>query len=233
MGIRWFMDWEFVSFTPMIVYPDQRPWSQQEVDSAYPKVVAAAHERARLFVSTRVGETEIEMVERERVPEVRGFLGFGSQPGYTKEHLVVRRPGGWRMLRRVAYHNFSDCGIDWPRHRLDEIRCDEAWLLGDGTMAVAMINYMRYGRCPYCKEPVPLSHDLFEERLRPATHDDLLSFDISYDGGILGRDKGYGRHDEFRPHTGEMRFSPRPFTAILDALRSMPEGGDPSIVTLW
>lgn len=135
------------------------------------------------------------------------------------------RPGGWRVLRRPAYHNWAGCEYESPRPSYDEMRCDEVWLRPDGSLVTGMITYVRYASCPWAQGPAPISNDYFQERLRPASAEQLLTFDISFEGGIRGRNRDRGRQEEFRPHTGRMRFSPRPFEKVANALDLTPEHG--------
>jgi hypothetical protein len=232
MGISGFMDWEFDSFTYMIMNGEQYPWPQSEIDAALASVMAAARNRAQTLAASGTQETELATIESVWVPEVKGFLGFGSKPGYSREEEAPTRPGGWRVLRRPAYHQWASCQFESPRPSWNEMRCDEAWLRPDGSLEVGMINYTRYGACQWTQGSVPLSNDHFMESLHFPHPTQLLSFDVSFDGGIIGRDRDYGRQEEFRPHTGMIRFSQRPFEKLIDALKSAPDHG-PVPETPW
>lgn len=228
MGIAGFMNWEFTTFTPMLVNREGHPgypWPKSEIIAAYADVTAAARDKAETLRGSGTQGTELATIKKDWVPEEKGFFGFGSKPGYYREEQVPTRPGGWRLLRRPAYHYWVDFQYESPRSAIDEMRCDEAWLRPDGGLAVGMITYLRYRRSQWDKGPESLPNDMFQQILGPAGPDDLLTFDVSFEGGIVGRERGNGVHEEFRPHTGGMRFSQRPFDKILNALQSAPDHG--------
>lgn len=73
---------------------------------------------------------------------------------------------------------------------------------------------------------MPLSHDVIYEGFRDASPHQLLNFDISYTGGIMSSDGEYGRHEEFRPHTGQIKFSQRPFKMVCEGLVAVTQPSD-------
>jgi hypothetical protein len=231
MGIQGFMNWEFVSFTPMFLFGDRLPWSQSAIDREYEGLLELAH--ASVTAYSPLPKTSLLKLVRKRIPGSRGFLGFGATPDTYTETVEPERPGGWRVEQRLAYRNYSDCGWEWPRHRVNEQRCDEVWLRPDGSLHTAMIGHHVHFQCPDGKGPVQPPFNVIEEAFHPAKKDELLAFDIRYTGGILGRDPGYGRHEEFRPHTGNMKCSERPFQHIAQCLKDRSNPDFSSYAHLW
>lgn len=220
-------------FLSMLRYGDHYPWSQRQIDAAYTELRSTAQATAAQLASQSIPESELMGKTSTWIPETKGFLGFGAKPGYSQEQPHVRQPGGWRILRRCAFRDWSDCGVDWPRPRHDSFRCDEVWLTREGALVVATINQTRYAPCPYSSRPPDLPSDYVEENFHPAEPDHLLAFDIRYFSGFAGRDLDYGQHEEFRPQSGPATFSEYPFACVSSALMDGVVNHYASLNDLW
>lgn len=238
MGYVPFTRWEVIrenpGFLPMLPWGAPPPWSQDQIESAYRDLMSLARASASRLAALNAPVSTIRMKSSTQVPPIQGGLfGRGARPGYTMEEPYAERLGGWRILRRCSFHDWSDCGPDWPRPRRDSYRCDEVWLTRDGQLTVATITENTHFGCPSFDGPTPLPWTVVDEGPAPATKEQLYTFDVRYHGSRHERAWGFGLHEEYRPYEGDPEIPWVPFTAVTDALQQGYVDKDASHWDIW
>jgi hypothetical protein len=71
---------------------DRYRWSQHQIDAGYQELASLSRRTADRLSAQAIPESELKGTTTTRIPEVKGFMGYGSKPAYSETQRLSAPP---------------------------------------------------------------------------------------------------------------------------------------------